>query len=75
MGSSALGLVCLFAAANKYCHNADFGPCGLFPPAIHPFQGTAGGAMIAFFDPLRPALPLVGEGHAPVVAVLCQALE
>jgi hypothetical protein len=31
--------------------------------------------MIAFFDPLRPALPLVGEGHAPVVAVLCQALE
>jgi hypothetical protein len=26
--------------------------------------------MIAFLDPLRPALPSGGEGHGPVVAVL-----
>jgi hypothetical protein len=42
----------------------------LFPckPAV--FRGPPEGAMIAFFDP-EPAAPvLVGEGHAPVVAVL-----
>jgi hypothetical protein len=34
------------------------------------FQGTAGKPMIAVVDPQPTATVMVGEGHAPVVAVL-----
>jgi hypothetical protein len=44
-------------------------PCGLFP-ANHPFQRTAGRGHHRLLGSEPAAAVLVGEGHAPVVAVL-----
>ena len=47
----------------------DHGPRGLFPANRH-FPGDHGGATIAFCRPRLADAVVVGEGHAPVVAVL-----
>jgi hypothetical protein len=44
--------------------------CEMFPLQNTRFQGPPKGAMIAFLDPEPAAAVLMGEGHAPVVAVL-----
>jgi hypothetical protein len=48
----------------------DPGPCGLFPCKPPIFRGPREGATIALLDPEPAAAVLVGEGYAPVVAVL-----
>jgi hypothetical protein len=49
---------------------ADPGTLGHFACKAAPFEGAAMGAMIATVDPGKPYAVVVGEGHAPVVAVL-----
>jgi hypothetical protein len=53
----------------------DPGPCGFSPCKPVVFRGPPEGAMIAIVDPRQADLVMVGEGHAPVGAVLVPCLE
>ena len=46
-----------------------------FPLQIDSFLGTATGAIIAILDPSQADAVIVGEGDAPVVAVLLAAAK
>ena len=50
-------------------------PAGCFPCKTPVFRGPPEGAMIAVVDPRQADAVMVGEGHAPVVAVLLAAAK
>jgi hypothetical protein len=55
--------------------DADPGPCGFSPCKPVVFRGPREGAIIGILDPLVRRRRMVGEGHAPVVAVLLAAAK